>query len=147
MSLFFLFTFGLTGSEFGWPHVGAGPPCLPQLESTLSEPWCLCECSAETSHLPFTTPQCARLTGLYMRLCVPVCLCGRDHAGLSIDQKGLCVGGQAVEIPTCTAACVCVCWQTFGLWMLLHSVHLRLWSPHCGSPAQFHRCLLFLLWQ
>lgn len=59
--------------------------------------------------LPFTAPQGARLPGLYMRLCVPGGLCGRAHAGLGTDQKGLCVGGQAVEIPTCTAVCVCVC--------------------------------------
>lgn len=80
-----------------------GWPCLPSavkyaiVEETFQLIYCV------------STPQCIRLTGLYMRLCVPVCPCERDHIGLRIDQKGLCVGGEVVEIPTCTAVCVGVC--------------------------------------
>ena len=55
--------------------------------------WCMCVC----------------VTGLYMCICVcfPVCPCGTDSVGLSADQKGPCVGVEAVEIPL---VCACACW-------------------------------------
>ena len=56
-----------------------------------------------------------------MCFCVyfPVCPCGTVTVGLSADQKGPCVGVEAVEIPSYIAVlvyvCVCVCAPVFGL--------------------------------
>lgn len=43
---------------------------------------------------------------LHLHLCVPVCPSGLDTIGLSIYQKGPCVG---VEIPAHIVVCVCFC--------------------------------------
>lgn len=101
MSLFFLFMFGLTGSESGWPHVSAVPPCPS------------CRAALPPSAVKYAIVRlCATPYNAYISLgctCVSVCRCGRDRIGLSIDQKDLCVGREAVEIPTRAAVCVCVC--------------------------------------
>lgn len=55
-------------------------------------------------------------------MCFPVCPCGTDTVGLSADQKGPCVGVEAVEIPYSIVVLVCMC---VGLRLLFPLVHLR----------------------
>lgn len=141
MSLFFLFMFGLTGSESGWPHVSAVPPCpfsRPALPP-LAVKWAIVRLCA----IPYNA---------YIWLgcaCVSVCLCaavGETTLGWALIRRTFVLEGRQWKSPL-TLRCVFVC-VLADIW-LLNAVSLCPSEAAKSSlwfPVQFYRHLVFLLW-
>jgi len=89
--------------------------CLSQLESACVD-GCLC---GNAVMRPFSICAGVCVSGLYLCCCMcvfPVCSCGTLTVGLSADQKGPCLGVEAVEIPSSIVALVFVC--VLDIWLL-----------------------------
>lgn len=100
----------------------------------------LCECSEETfqSIDCISAPQCLPSDrAVHASLCSCLPLWERPHWSEHWSEGPLCWRGGSGNPHLHCGVCLCVCWQTFGFWMLFHSVQLKLWSPHCGSQHSF----------